>query len=347
MNVKSILALLPIAAAITGCSSDSDSTAPADMQSIQFSVTVPNAPRTVTTTASINTFTTWAFTGGKPYMSNVQVVKNALNQWTYSPTAYWPADSLLNFYSYSPAIETSKPVTADSPDIPDFTSPGDIDLLYGVNMNVSGKTDKQVQINFRHALSQIRFYIRKQPKSVSGREIAVKVSDIRVMNVATTGSFNFPRETTSGTPTPGTMGEWVTTTDNNDIAIFTNSEADLGDEFAEYQNSGNIFAIPQELAVTEATAVTYSGSYIRVLCKITDPTTGVTIWPSSSDPNYISPENGGYIVFPLATEAGTAWELGNAYRYNLTVGVPSSTSRIEFDVTVDDYPNFDEIDVEN
>lgn len=345
MNTKSILAILPIAAMIAGCSDDSTTQTPTDLQTIQFSVTVPNAPRTVTTTSSINTFTTWAFTGGKPYMSGVDVMKNSAGQWVYSPTTYWPADAALNFYSYSPAIETVEPVTAVNPDIPGFESPGDIDLLYGVNMDVKGSVDKQVQINFRHALSQIRFYIRKQPESISGREIAVKVSEIKVMNVANTGSFNFPRETTSSTTT--TTGEWVTTTDAGEIGIFTNSTADLGDEYAEFCNTGKIFAIPQELAPVTATAATYSGSYIRLLCKITDPSTGITIWPSKNDPNYVSDLNGGYIVFPLSQDAGSTWELGKAYRYNLTVGVPSSTDRIDFDVTVDEYGDFNEIPVEN
>lgn len=345
MNTKAIFALLPFAAIFAGCSKDDDKQAPADMQSIRFSVTVPNVPRGVaTTTQSIQEFTTWAFTGGEPYMSNVKVLKNDKNEWGYSPTHFWPADASLNFYSYSPDITTSQPVSAENPDIPGFNSPGNIDLLYGVNMDVSGKTDKQVNVNFRHALSQIRLYLRKQPKSVSGVEIAVKISEITVMNVATTGSFNFPRETTSSTST--TVGEWVTTTDDGNINILSTSSMDLGDEFAEYRNTENVFAIPQTLSPTTATATTYSGSYIRVLCKITNPS-GITIWPSESDPNFVNAENGGYIVFPLTTDTNDTWELGREYRYSLTIGVPSSTDRISFDVTVDEYKDFINLPGEN
>ncbi|MDE6113662.1 MAG: fimbrillin family protein [Muribaculum sp.] len=345
MNTKSLLALLPAVSLLAGCSNDTQSNAPSDLQSIQFSVNVPNAPRVPTTTETIKTFNTWAFADGKPYMSNVEVVKGENGLWGYSPTAYWPVDESLNFYSYSPALETTKPVTADSPDIADYKSPGDVDLLYGVNMDVNGKTDKQVHINFRHALSQIRFFIRKQPASISNRAIDVKISELKVVNVATTGSFNFPKETTSSTSTA--KGEWVTTTDNGEIAVYANATADLGDEYAEYRNTGNIFAIPQTLTETEATAATYSGSYIRVLCKITDPATGVTLWPSASDPNYVNDLNGGYIVFPLVNDSNNNWELGNAYRYNLTIGIPSSTDRINFDVTVDEYQDFNDIPVEN
>ncbi len=350
MNAKLIWAMLPVAATIAGCSSDTESHTPSDLKSIQFSVTVPKAPRNAVTTETINTFNTCAFAeDGQLYLSNVEVVKDSeTNQWGYSPTAYWPADGTLNFYSYSPALESVAIRSAENPDIANFTSPGNIDLLYGVNMNVDGKVEKQVNINFRHALSQIRFYIRKQPASETGKEIKVTVNDVKVVNVATAGSFNFPRETTSANPsTDASVGKWITTTDNGDINILNNTPKAIDDKFAEYNSTGNIFGIPQELTPTTATETTYSGSYIKVLCKITDPETGITLWPSKSDPNYVDDETGGYMVFPLVTDNNNSWEIGKLYRYNLTIGVPESAGRINFCVTVDEYNDFSDLPLEN
>lgn len=351
MNTKSILALLPVAALMAACSDDSTSQSPEEMQSIQFSVTVPNAPRGVTTTGSINAFTTWAFTGGKPFMEGVEVVKSA-NGWEYAPKAFWPANDSLNFYSISPALQQKLPtaVNGDNPDITGFVSPGNVDLLYGVNIGVSRK-DKKVNINFRHALSQVRFLLRKQPASESGVDINVKVSEVTVMNVSNSGSFYFPHETTSpnsasAAPEAKAVGQWADLGSPVNMEIFTNDTFDLGDGYSEVNNTDpkRIFAIPQRLAEVTATPDSYTGPYVRVLCLITDPKTGVVLWPARDDANYVNDINGGYIVFPLSHGTTGAWELGKAYNYRLTVGVPSSTDRIDFDVTVDEYGDFAELD---
>lgn len=353
MNKKSILAILPAAALLAACSNDSAPQPAEDLQQIQFSVTVPNAPRDVaTTTTNINAFTTWAFVGGQTYLDGITVTKGA-NGWEYNPTAYWPANESLNFYSISPALTEKLPtaVNDNNPDIAGFSSPGNVDLLYGVNMGVTRK-DKKVNVNFRHALSQIRFLLRKQPAEISGVDINVKVSEVKLFNISNTGSFTFPRETTSpntpseGTPSARAVGAWSALGTPSEMDIFTNAAVDLTDNYSEVNNSNpkRVFAIPQPLTNVAATADSYSGSYVRVLCLITDAKTGVVVWPAKDDRNYVSDTAGGYLVFPLTQNNLSAWELGKAYRYLLTLGVPSSTDRIDFDVTVDEYSDFGSLD---
>ena len=79
-------------------------------------------------------------------------------------------------------------------------------------------------------------------------------------------------------------------------------------------------------------------------CAIYHEDTGTQIWPRGAE--YAD------IYFPLHSAAEGAqtvseWQQGRAYIYNLTIGVPSQTSAIEFDVTVDEYQSFADADIEN
>ena len=100
--MKHILSLLkPSAIAIaalvatTACSNDDESDNIMDQDAIRFAPVAHNESRSEPiTTNTLSDFHVYAFTDGKLYMENVEVVKNSSNVWTYSPVAHWPQNSV-------------------------------------------------------------------------------------------------------------------------------------------------------------------------------------------------------------------------------------------------------------
>lgn len=336
MKLKHIFLLSVASLALAACSDDDKSTPEITGNAIRFNASAPLAPRAVTTTDNLDNFRVTAFVGGKKYMDNVPVIKTG-NTWTYSPTMYWPADETVNFFSYSPDNITTNSAEKSGTDIKGFVNDGTTDFLYGVNMDESGKTSKMVKINFRHALSQVRFYLKRK---VQDPAIRVDVTGVALTKINSVGDFAFPRATTAqGSVAYGT---WSAQSLPTDPAIYTGAPATLTDNGTELNPGSYYFFIPQKLE--QAGENTADGAFVKVTCAIYHEGTGTRIWPSGAD--Y------GDIYFPLNTtgtgsQAVTEWLQGRAYVYNLTIGVPSESSVIEFDVTVDEYQNFAESDLEN
>lgn len=340
-NSKSaIMAAVALAAAagLTACSDDNDSPAVPGKDAISFSVTVPKASRAVTTTNSINNFSVWAFVDGAPYMSNVFVTKQS-DMWTYTPTMYWPADDKpVNFFSISPSIPGGTIGNPDKPDIPGFVnSNGSVDLLYAVNMGQKGSVNAQVKVNFRHAMSQVRFMLRRKADTAN-TPVRVDVDGVEIVNIYSKGDFEIPRVTTSVTTTD--RGDWENLSAMTNAVIYNGEPVTLTDTPKEYNSTGYIFALPQDLAESSVSGNTYSGAYVRVRCAVYDEASGVKIWPSASTPGYV--DGMAYVYFPLNGETTryNEWEPGKAYNYTLSVGVPAGSTAIDFSVTVDEYQDF-------
>ena len=335
-------ALLVSAAGLSSCSKDDDNTPDVprpSKEAISFNVTVPKAARGVTTTSSINDFSVWAFTGNELFMNNVKVNREG-SVWNYSPTMFWPADNAeVNFYCVSPTIPGNVLTATPTPDIPGFiNNTGSVDLLYAVNMKQTAGETGQVKVNFRHALSQVRFKLRRQDGTHN--PLRVEVGAVQVMNICSTGTFNFPRATTSADS--DVRGEWSDTKTTVSPDIYRGETITLTSEAQLVGNSGYIFTVPQILATSVENG--YEGAYVRVLCSIYDETSGVKLWPSTSASTYDQASGSGYLYFPLASTPST-WDAGKAYVYSLTIGMPQGSSAIEFDVTVDDYQDFADIEL--
>ena len=331
-------------AATTSCSDnhdDSDRPISSD-RAIAFTATVPKAPRAVTTTSTINSFKVWSFFDSKPFMSDVSVNKTG-DKWEYSPVMYWPVEGTLNFYSISPDIKTITNVTDATPDIPGFKNFGRTDLLYAVNMDESrtspGVVNNQLVVNFRHALSQVIFNLKRKRD-----DITIKVYEVSVEGTYQDGSFDFPKETTGANiSSEESRGTWSSLNNIDDVEIFKGTPVEITDATITPNNSGYIFAIPQTLSVATGQADEYDGSYVEVLCEIFNSTSGAKLWPSNTDTNYDASTGAGSIVFPLRTTAIDSWVTGKKYVYTLNIDVPESNNgKIDFDVTVDDYSTFED-----
>lgn len=336
MKLKHILLLSVASLSLAACSDDDKSSPEITGNAIRFNASAPLAPRDVTTTENLENFRVTAFVAGKKYMDNVLVTRTG-NNWTYSPTMYWPADETVNFFSYSPDNITKSRDDGADDDIKGFVNDGTTDFLYGVNMDESGKTSKMVKINFRHALSQVRFYLKRK---VQDPAIRVDVTGVTLTKINSVGDFSFPRTTTA--QGSAAYGTWSAQSMPTDPAIYNGEAAVLTDEGTELNPGSYYFFIPQKLE--KAAGNTTDGAFVKVTCAIYHEGTGTKIWPSGAD--YAD------IYFPLNTtgtgsQAVTEWLQGRAYVYNLTIGVPSESSAIEFDVTVDEYQNFAESDLEN
>lgn len=335
-----------MALAVASCSSKDDTDIVPSTNAIVFTATAPYAQqsRAVTTTGSLESFTVFGFVNNQIYMNDVKVNK-VDNRWTYSPVQYWPLEESVNFYSYSPEkIVTQNPVNnmdGRKADIPGFINDGSTDLLYGVNMDLSAATSKQVKVNFRHALSQVRFMLKRR----SGEKINIHVSEMTLVGTNSIGSFTFPRETTSADNT--VTGTWYGQNGVTDYPIFTGYETIDDDEKEELTNTGFMFAVPQYLAEADGSDYT-RGAYLRIRCNMTDSGTGMLVWPSSTAEGYDNLHKTAYVYFPLATSTSTykQWEPGKAYMYTVMMGVPGGQGAIDFDITVDTYPEFAKVDVD-
>ena len=259
---------------------------------------------------------------------------------TYSPQMYWPIGKTVNFFCVSPNVRTTTLPDGEN-DIPGFVnSNGQVDLLYAVNI---GESESPVRINFRHALSKVQFQLRREVRSKS--MLHVEVTDVDLLGTYSEGTFVYPRATTEeNNPTEASTGRWKDQTQILEAKIFQDTATVLTDEYKLFRSEKLQYtlSIPQPLVKSEESNGTYTGAYVRVLCSIYDQNTGLKLWPSATTPGYDKDSQNGYIYFPLNADGAkvTTWEPGKAYNYNLTIGVPKSGSTIDFDITVDMYPEF-------
>lgn len=329
--------LMTAAIGVSSCSGDDDYAPEMRDGAIKFGAVVPKPTKAAsTTTTSINDFMVYAFTAGKPYMDGVKVVRNG-SQWGYSPVAYWP-NTAVNFYAYSPEI-SNQPIMADSDcNINDYTSSGQTDLLYAVNIGETAKASP-VLMNFRHALSRVDVML-----SSDNPDIVIKVAHVSLTNLNVSGSFKFPNATTSAA-LPYNVGAWsglkqktspivYYSMEESDFATLTKTPVNLTENNLEVS-----FFIPQALADLVYDNPGYSGNAIQIDCQIFDAKTGAKIWPNSATPadQLVDQTTCGKLMYPVTTAAVKEWEIGHAYVYNVKIDNPEALHPIEFDVTVEDF----------
>lgn len=339
------LAAMAMTATLVQSCSDENSmpgAEPVDNSKISFTAV---APRTATrgastTTASLQNFVVYAFTGGKTLMDHVTVSRDG-SEWTYSPQAYWP-DSPVNFYAYSPDISTSDDILGNgTANLNSYENPGNVDLLYAVNIGEIQK-GTPVLINFRHALSRVDVYLSSRNTTMD-----IRISKVTVGNVYNIASFQFPQATTAAS-TPDVIGKWTTYFKYGDISMFdgtatpatlTATPTDLG----ENNPAGSFdFFIPQPLNPLsyDETSKAFTGSYIAVDCQIFDKATGAKLFPGANTPAYLKVPGteDGRILYPTTGNVITAWKPGYSYSYNIEINNPAALLEgISFDVTVDEY----------
>lgn len=255
--------------------------------------------------------------GQSNYFTDMMVNKTPTGDaWTTAATYYWPSYN-LGFYAYAPTNIGGVSIDNTGKKITDFVPDKDvnqqIDLLVAYNTgNRSNNETQGVELNFKHALSQIDVQAK-----CSNPNIEIVVKSISFVNVKTKGSFTYPINTTA--VSNNLNGCWTPADDLSDAAYYKTSfeqskEVTLESNPKSINPSNNNFMlIPQQLTKwVKSTATT--GAYIAVLCRISskDGNTKTQLYPELTS-NGDNAEKFGSIIVPIDTN----WEAGKKYTYTL------------------------------
>ena len=326
---------------------------------VAFRAVAGHATRTeATTTATIKEFKVWGFHENegvtKTFMDAVAV--NRINDsWTYSPTQFWPEAGTIDFFSVSPGATTVK-MDKTTKTIPDFTVLSEvddqIDLLYAANYDCSKEANgvSGVEVNFRHALSQIVF----QAKNINSK-LEIQIGGVEVQNVIDGGTLTFPTQTTSpnltgtdhDTETDDSWGEWTLGTNESHFAADFSSKTikESSGTVLLTPKGGELLLMPQTLTAWVPGTSTEGNRFV-IDCKIwnVEGKDKVLLYPASDDAY-------GKVAIPVD---GT-WKQGKRYVYTFIFGEgagynpetgESVFAEIEYDVTVDDFQEGDQTDVD-
>ena len=309
-------------------------------------------------------------------MNGIDVSKSG-SEWTYDGTIFWPATD-VDFYSVSPAENCGGTVniTKDKQEITNFTvntNQGDqVDLLYAVNKGEK-KADHEasaVNINFRHALSQIVFKAKN-----TNENLKVIVKGVKIGNIKEAGNFTYPSQSTTthntsetGSIAPTTQGKWDNITSEQTFAAGMSGEVTLDGKVETALDltskedevyTGALFMIPQDLTpwdpeTTGALSTTNKGVYFLLDCQIQSGTDkNIIVWPTAS----ADTDNDGFAEVAIPASPLT-WEQGKKYIYTFIFGegggyVPGPNPDpdptligIDFKVTVDEFINGDGQDID-
>lgn len=177
--------------AMASCSQDETIGVNHDGDEITFNVVANSATRASDVYCNQNLpggFYVSAISDGKTYIDKDYVTGSNGNWTNTSGTRYWP-ETAVDFYAHVNGGDAYK-WNNGSPKFEGFTVNNtvgsQVDLLYAVKKNQS-KTNGTVNLNFRHALSQIVF----QAKNTNAN-LYVEIAGVSVVNVGGKNTFTFP-----------------------------------------------------------------------------------------------------------------------------------------------------------
>lgn len=325
-----------------------------------------------------------AMSQGKVYISDDKIERKgseAPYTWENSTgTRYWPEDA-VDFYAHVNA-GTTFALNSGAPTFNNFTVESavgsQVDLLYAVKKGETKETTP-VQLNFRHALSQIVFKARNESEN-----IFVQIKGVKVKNVKNSGTYTFPTTTDHNLPTSGTAdsenrGSWAladTKAEYNVTFSLTDVKGsktnptvvNLTDEkgtalmlMPQTTNAWNPEKNPDPDGSTAGSEAT-TDTYLLVDCVIYNvsgegsdlPGDNVCLWGDGS--------NGSYTTKELAIPVKFDWKEGKKYTYTLVFGNGNGGYNpdpdpgtdpdpvlvpISFEVTVDEFLDGGSYDVES
>lgn len=323
------------ALAITTACSNDESDSILDQDAIRFAPVAQNESRSEPiTTNTLTDFHVYAFTDGKLYMDNVEVVKNSSNVWTYSPVAHWPQNP-VNFYAYAPG-EWLTGIQTSSQSV-ELTNDGTQDMIYAVTMNQT-KGSTAVKLYFHHALARVQTKLLS-----SNTNLVVNVKNVTLQNIMSKAEFTFPQATTSDSGT--SAGTWDNASTPIDYTLYQDATGmALTTAATLVSNSNDGYMLPQDLTEMTSSGGTYSGSLIKVECVIRSSATGDVLWPNANTPaqQKLTAADGsvtGLLYYPLSNTAAdlTHWRNDTNYIYVIDIDEAEGLDAIEFDPEVKVY----------
>lgn len=340
--------------AMASCSQDETIGINHDGDEITFNVVTNSATRAADVYCNQNLpdgFYVSAISDGKTYIDKDYVTGSNGNWTNTSGTRYWP-ETAVDFYAHVNGGDAYK-WNNGSPKFEGFTVNNtvgsQVDLLYAVKKDQS-KTNGKVNLNFRHALSQIVF----QAKNTNAN-LYVEIAGVSVANVGGTNTFTFPSANTetnivdhdenadgvyedgefgSSINYDGSWGAWDNLTSgtekydvdftktpvpgNNTLVALT-TKNDAGKEY----NSNAMLLLPQTTTAwnpetNPLPGTGNTGSYLLVDCAIfnvagDDYADGdVCLWGEQKEGAWTTKE----LAIPVAFD----WQQGKKYVYTLVFG---------------------------
>lgn len=272
------------------------------------------------------------------------VITDNGTSWEGTTTRYWSADGTHDFYAIVNGEMTVGADPTTVPTIVDFTPEAEVanqkDLLYAVAFNKSRETTGEtVNLNFRHALSQVEFRAKN-----TNEKLHVIISGVTVGQVPSTGTFRYPtvesndsfvdHDQNQGETNDAVTGTWVLEDTKADYSVVINNLAiaknadntpvDLTiskdtDDNDTRDFSKSMLLLPTS-SITGGNGTTkwtpaagetgYDGTYLAVNCKIYN-IEGAT-FDSATDVKL----HDGLAVIPVSFN----WEPGKKYIYTFVFG---------------------------
>lgn len=153
------------------------------------------------------------------YIDNAKGTADENGIWTCKPAAYWPVEHKVSFFAYAPHSANLQPVGANTPELvfpamdysngtsgslpkgiyvpsKDITSQTDLCLARPM-LNLS-KQDNSVELNFFHALTNVRFYANIEGTKTPGLEY--KAEELIIDSIIDSTSFTFKIPDENGFP---------------------------------------------------------------------------------------------------------------------------------------------------
>lgn len=244
------------------------------------------------------------------------------------------------------------------------------DFLYAVQPAASVPTDGKLNINFRHALSQIEFAATND-----NSKIRVEICGVSVVNVNSKGNFTFPESTDGnvqdhdfgGTyPDADKVGTWAGQSDKTTYAVTfdpqlaeTGTSLTVTDPTEKEYNTNTMYLLPQQLeswnrtTTPIATSPSNTDTYFLVKAKIWNIADAGGVYNASdvllwgTDKTSMSATGAKDIAIPAPA---TKWEPGKRYVYTFKFtktgegGADPSTGKdvlipITLEIKVDDFVN--------
>lgn len=311
---KSIFLMAVAAMTLVSCSQDEVLDIQKD--AISFNVVADKASRgtVIESATDINKFAVYGFSGGNVFMegsngAGKEIEKQGGN-WTYSPTQFWPTEASIDFYSVYPATtpmdKTAKTIAYSVNDVVS----SQVDLLYAVNKDCTKDANGAdgVNVNFRHALSQIVLKAKN-----TNPTLKVQINGVKIVKLKNTGTLDLSETTTTNNPD---LSDEITGTDKNDetdtdntetntswgkwdpstlsgeatySAEVTNTVLDEVNTVKDLAVTDPMLLLPQPLTSAEITSENKmdvaSGSYFAISCKVWNVINGVEtlLWPATNE----------------------------------------------------------------
>lgn len=192
-------------------------------ETISYQVSATNQTRAANSYDSNHlpgSFKVWAKNTDGSFINGEEIMNNGGN-WSGTNVYFWP-EKALDFYA---SVNGDIDMTGSSPAISDFTVKSNVsdqeDLMYAVAL---GRTRAQgaVELNFRHALSQVCFKAKN-----SSSHLGVVINSVSICNVAEKGTFSLPTKSTTynytlnnGTAANVNYGTWKIASDDKANKIY-------------------------------------------------------------------------------------------------------------------------------